>query len=185
MVLMDSKEKMIGKKAPDFDLPGVDGKPHSLSSALRHHGAVVVMFVCNHCPYVQAYWGRLVQLAKSYQDKDVVFLAINPNDEKNYPDDSMEKMKIVAREWEFPFAYLRDYDQSVAKAYDAVCTPEMFIVDQKGMVQYHGGIDDNWQEASKVRERFLQKALDEVLAGKKVSQPTPHAMGCSIKWGNL
>ena len=179
---MESKEKMVGEKAPDFDLPGVDGQNHSLSSVLKGKKACVVMFVCNHCPYVIAYWDRIIQLAKDYQTKGVAFLGINPNDEKNYPEDSFKKMKVIAKERKFPFAYLRDQDQSVAQAYDAACTPEIYVVDQAGIVRYHGGIDDNWQDASQAKEKFLQKALEEVLQGQEVSNPTPHAMGCSIKW---
>ena len=91
-------------------------------------------------------------------------------------------MKEIAQEKQFPFVYLRDQDQSVAKKYDAVCTPELFVIDGKGVICYHGGIDDNWQEPKKVKEPFLKNALEAVLAGQSVTKPTPHAMGCSIKW---
>jgi peroxiredoxin len=182
MVLLESKEKMVGEKAPGFNLPGVDGKNTSLKDLLTKYQAVVVMFVCNHCPYVQAYWDRVIQLAKEYQSQKVAFVGINPNDEKNYPEDSMDNMKIVAQEKGFPFAYLRDDDQSVAKAYDAVCTPEFYVVNSQGIVCFHGGVDDSWNKPDKVKERFLKTALDEVLADQEVSNATPHAMGCSIKW---
>jgi len=140
------------------------------------------MFVCNHCPYVQAYWDRLIQLGQDYKGREVAFVGINPNDAKNYPDDSLENMKVVAQEKGFPFAYLRDDDQSVAQAYDAVCTPEMFVVNGQGVICYHGGVDDNWDKPQKVKKTYLKDALEEVLQGKTVSNPTPHAMGCSIKW---
>lgn len=182
MALSYSEPKKIGTKASAFDLPGVDGKNYSLTSCLTGRKACVIMFICNHCPYVKAYFDRLIALANDYQKKEVSFVGINPNDEKNYPEDSLTHMITLAKEKKFPFPYLRDKTQTVAKSYDAVCTPEIFVIDGGGTIRYHGGIDDNWKEPAAVTKHFLNTALNEVLAGKTVTNPTPHAMGCSIKW---
>lgn len=182
MALTHSEEKMIGEKAPDFSLPGVDGKAHSLKVTQKGNKACVVMFICNHCPYVKAYFDRLIALGREYRPKGVAFLGINANDEINYPDDSFENMVKLAKKKEFPFPYLRDEDQTVAQAFDAVCTPEIYVIDDKGIIRYHGGIDDSWDDEKKVTKRYLKNALDELLTSRKVSDPTPHAMGCSIKW---
>lgn len=182
MALTESRDIMIGTKAPAFTLPGTDGKKHSLTELSKGKKSTVVMFICNHCPYVVAYQDRLVALALEYQHKGVVFAAINSNDEKNYPDDSFENMVEVAKRKEYPFPYLRDKDQMVARAYDVVCTPEMYVADAAGVIRYHGGIDDNWKEPAKVTKRYLKNAIEDLLMGRPVKEATPHAFGCSLKW---
>ncbi|MGB5529500.1 MAG: thioredoxin family protein, partial [Ignavibacteriaceae bacterium] len=160
----------IGSPAPDFNLLGTDGKKYSLGS-FSDKKALIVIFSCNHCPYVHAYEDRIKQLQKDYQNKGIEVVAINSNDDVNYPDDSFENMKKRAAEQKFNFLYLRDEDQLVARAYDATHTPEIFLFDKEKKLAFHGKIDDNWQEPDRVQNRYLKNALDELLASKEISVP--------------
>lgn len=171
----------IGAKAPDFDLPGVDGKNHSLKE-LADKKAVIVIFSCNHCPYVQAYEERIVEIQKDYADKGVQIVAINSNEDVNHPEDSFENMKKRAQEKKFNFLYLRDETQQIARAYGATHTPHIFLFDQSRKLRYTGKIDDNWQEPKKVKKKYLREALDAVLNGQAPTEPETHAIGCTIKW---
>jgi len=171
----------ISSAAPNFNLPGVDGKKYSLDS-FKAKQALIVMFSCNHCPYVQAYEERMKQIQDEYKNKGVVVVAINANEDKGYPEDSFENMKKRAGEQKFNFLYLRDEDQSVARAYDATHTPEIFLFDEERKLAFHGKIDDNWQEPDKVQNHYLRNALDELLAGKEISVPETFTIGCTIKW---
>jgi peroxiredoxin len=171
----------IGSPAPDFNLPGIDGKKYSLSS-FKDKNAIIVIFSCNHCPYVQANEDRIKQIQKDYKDKGVEVIAINSNDDKGYPEDSFDNMKKRAAEKKFNFLYLRDDIQSVAHAYDATHTPEIFLFDKERKLAFHGKIDDNWQEPNKVQNPYLRNALDELLAGKEISVPETFTIGCTIKW---
>ena len=169
------------KKAPDFDLPGVDGKSHSLAG-LKDKKAVVVIFSCNHCPYVQAYEDRIKDIQKDYAGKGVQVVAINSNEADNYPEDSFDNMVERAKEKKFNFLYLRDESQSVARAYGATHTPHIFLFGPDRELKYTGKMDDNWQEPKKVQKRYLRDALDAVLAGKSPAEPETFAIGCTIKW---
>lgn len=169
-----------GAKAPDFSLQGVDGKLYSLQ-AFRESKILVVAFTCNHCPYVRAYEDRLIALAGEYARKGVAFVAINSNDDKNYPEDSYENMVERASSRKYLFPYLRDAAQAVARAYRAQCTPEFFAFDASRRLAYHGRLDDSL-EPDKVKSRFLKGALDALLSGKPVVVKETAAMGCSIKW---
>ena len=171
----------IGSPAPDFDLPGVDGKKYSLNS-FADKKALIVIFSCNHCPYVQAYEDRIKQIQSDYASKGVSVIAINSNEDKGYPEDSFENMKKRAAEQKFNFLYLRDEDQSVARAYDATHTPEIFLFDKERKLAFHGKIDDNWQEPNRVQNHYLRNAIDELLAGKEISVPETFTIGCTIKW---
>ena len=171
----------IGSTAPDFNLPGIDGKEYSLAS-FKDKKALIVIFSCNHCPYVQAYEDRMKQIQKDYRSKGVEIIAINSNEDKGYPEDSFDNMKKRAAEQNFNFLYLRDEEQSVARAYDATHTPEIFLFDGNRKLAFHGKIDDNWQEPSKVQNHYLKNALDELLAGKEISVPETFTIGCTIKW---
>ena len=168
-------------KAPDFELPGTDGRTHSLKS-LSDKKALVVIFSCNHCPYVQAYEDRIIELQRDYAGKGVQVVAINSNEDVNHPDDSFDNMVKRARDRKFNFLYLRDESQRVAKAYGATNTPHIFLFDDKRGLRYTGKIDDNWQEPGKVKRRYLREAIDAVLAGKPVAEPETFAIGCTIKW---
>jgi peroxiredoxin len=171
----------IGSPAPDFDLPCVDGKKYSLNS-FADKKALIVVFSCNHCPYVQAYEDRIKQIQSDYANKGVSVVAINSNEDKGYPEDSFENMKKRAAEQKFNFLYLRDENQSVAHAYDATHTPEIFLFNKDRKLAFHGKIDDNWQEPKKVQNHYLRNALDELLAGKEISVPETFTIGCTIKW---
>jgi peroxiredoxin len=180
MALLESNDIALGSKAPGFELEGVDGAHWSLEDF--DADVLVVMFICNHCPYVKAVQGRLVELAEEMSDRSVDFVAINPNVEA-HPEDTFPKMKETAEDWGLPFPYLADRTQEVARAYRAVCTPDIYVYDADRKLAYHGRVDDNWEEPEKVERRELKQAIETVLKGgrpdPKSQQPS---MGCSIKW---
>ena len=175
------KKLEIGQRAPDFTLPGVDGKDHSLSS-YKAKKIVVVIFSCNHCPYVQAYEDRLISIQRDYADQVVQLIAINSNDASGYPEDGFDNMVKRATKKNFNFPYLRDETQRAARLYGAEYTPEAFVLNSKFEVRYIGRVDDNWQNPDKVKTHDLRNAIAAVLAHKKVDNPTTHAIGCTIKW---
>ena len=184
MALTYSDPVLLGQPAPNFSLLGTDGKTHRLND-FSQSKALVVVFMCNHCPYVIAVQDRINALAKEYGPKGVALVGINSNDATRYPADSFEAMKSRVTEKGFVFPYLFDETQEVAKAYGAVCTPDIYVVEPKGeefLLRYRGRIDDNWKDESAVRERDLARALDEILAGKLPSADQKPSMGCSIKW---
>lgn len=170
-----------GDAAPDFTLPGVDGKPVRLTDELERKPATVVMFICNHCPYVKAYVPRLVELQREAAGK-CGFIAICSNDAIAYPEDSFDNMKKAAAAWKLNFPYLHDADQSVARAFGAERTPEIFVFDSKGVCRYEGGIDDNYQNPAAVTKRPLRDAILAVADDTPVAEPWTHAIGCTIKW---
>ena len=172
----------IGSPAIDFELKGVDGKKYSLKS-FAEKKAVVVVFSCNHCPYVQAYEARMVQLQQDYGPRGVTLVAINSNDETNYPEDSFPNMVKRAKEKGFNFPYLRDETQEIARKYGAICTPHFFAYDQKRVLQYKGRMDDN-RNPDEVKSRDLRNALDSLLSGKAPLAQETRPFGCSIKWKN-
>jgi len=178
---MHSKGMPIGTPAPHFSLPGVDGKTYSLGS-FADAELLVVVFTCNHCPYAKASEDRLIEIHRHYRDRGVELVAINPNDDEKYPDDSFDKMKERAASKGFSFPYLRDESQEVARAYDAACTPDIFVFDRDRKLVYNGRIDDNWQEPEKVTRRDLRAVLDAALEGRTVDFEHVPSMGCSIKW---
>lgn len=181
MALAYSKGMPIGTPAPAFSLPGVDGRDWSLDS-FADATVLVAVFTCNHCPYAKAVEDRLVAIQDDYEGKGVRLVGINPNDDERYPDDSFEAMKVRADEKGFNFPYLRDDTGAVARAYDAACTPDVFVFDRDRRLVYNGRIDDNWQEPRAVTRHDLRLVLDAALAGTAVDfEPIP-SMGCSIKW---
>lgn len=182
MALTYSQTMQKGTHAPDFTLPDtVSSKDFALSS-IKDKPATVIMFICNHCPYVKHIQAGIVQLAKTYQDKGVAFIAISSNDVKDYPQDAPELMKQNAETSGFSFPYLYDETQAVAKAYGAECTPEFFVFDKALECAYHGRFDDATPgNANPVTGKDLRAALDAVLAGKAVGAAQP-SMGCNIKW---
>ncbi len=170
----------LGSTAPDFDLPGTDGGRYSLSS-FADKPVLVVVFSCNHCPYVKAYEDRMVAIQKEYADKGVQFIAINSNDDKAYPEDSFDEMVKRAREKAFNFPYLRDEAQMVVDAYGAVCTPHVFAFDKGRKLRYRGRMDDS-RDPSTVKSPDLRNALDDMTEGLNVRVPDTRPFGCSIKW---
>ena len=171
----------LGAAAPDFSLPGVDGKTLALAD-FRASKALCVIFSCNHCPYVQAYEGRMVELQKKYGPLGAQLLAINSNDSDGYPEDSFENMKKRAAEQGFNFPYLRDESQAVAKAYGAQRTPHIFLFDAARKLAYIGRIDDNYKDPTAVKAHELADAIEDVLASRPVKVPETFAVGCTIKW---
>jgi len=174
----------MGAKAPDFKLPGVDGKSYTLEQ-FSGRQIVAVIFTCNHCPYAQAYEDRLIQIQKDFSDQRVALIAINANESQNYPEDDFPKMVIRSKEKGFNFPYLRDETQSVADAYGAHYTPEIFLLDQERRLQYTGRIDDHWQDAEAVQTHDLRDAIIALLSGEKVKNAETHAIGCTIKWARI
>ena len=178
---MATKTLSIGSKIPNFNSIGIDGKTYSLESFKDNKGLIII-FSCNHCPYVQAYEGRIKAIQSEYKDKGITIVAINSNDDVNYPDDSFENMKKRAAEQNFNFIYVRDEDQSVARNFDATHTPEIFLFDENRKLVYSGKIDDNWQEPEKVVNHYLRNALNEMLDENEISVPETYSIGCTIKW---
>jgi peroxiredoxin len=171
----------FGWKARDFSLRGVDGKTYSLSQARGPKGTVVV-FICNHCPYVKATIGRIVEEAKALKDIGIGTIAIMPNDTKSYPQDSFDNMKAFARTHGFGFPYVIDETQEVARAYDAQCTPDFFGFNAQDELQYRGRLDASRTSLVPNARRELfeaMKAVAETGHGPKEQMPS---MGCSIKW---
>jgi peroxiredoxin len=171
----------IENHAPDFSLKGTDGKTYSLSS-FAEAKALVVIFSCNHCPYVKAYEDRMIEIQKDYMSKGARLIAINSNDFEHYPEDSFEEMLARAKEKMFNFPYLRDETQEVARQYGATHTPHLFVFDQGRKLAYTGKIDDNWQYPLAVKKHYLREALDDLVSGKSVRLSETHAIGCTIKW---
>lgn len=173
----------LGTIAPDFTLPDtISGKMFSLSE-LKGEKATVVMFICNHCPYVLHVNDELVRIAKYYQPKGVSFIAISSNDVENYPQDSPERMKMQARKVGYTFPYLYDETQDVAKAYDAACTPDLFLFDDKLKCVYRGQLDGSRPKNDiPVSGKDLRAAMEAVLAGTRVPDKQVPSIGCNIKW---
>ena len=172
----------IGQRGPAFALPGVDGQTHALGDLLEAHRAVVVIFSCNHCPYVQAWEDRMIAIQQAYREQGVALVAINSNDAAKYPDDDFDAMQRRAKEQGFNFLYLHDETQGVAKAYGATRTPHVYLLDGDGILRYRGAIDYNYERAESVVQPFLRNALDAVLAGRNVEVSTTEEKGCTIKW---
>ncbi|MGC9327686.1 MAG: thioredoxin family protein [Candidatus Hinthialibacter sp.] len=182
MTRVSSTMLPLGTQAPAFSLPDLDGKIISLDDWKNAKG-YLVMFMCNHCPFVVHVRHELSKIGKEYQNKGVAVVAINSNDVANYPDDSPEKMKIFAAENEFTFPYLYDESQNTAKAYHAACTPDFFLFDREKKLVYRGQLDDGRPGNEKpVDGRDLRAALDAVIAGTPVPAEQKPSMGCNIKW---
>ena len=172
----------LGAPGPNFtDLPSVDGKSYSLAS-FGDSLAITLIFTCNHCPYAVAYEQRLIDLAREFASQDIAFIAINVNDADNYPDDSFENMQKRAAELDLPFPYLYDETQSVAKAYGAVCTPHIFVLNDERRLAYEGRVDDSWKEPENVKSQDLRNALEALVEGENIEVASTNPMGCSIKW---
>lgn len=183
MALTPSNMLPLGTKAPEFKLPDtVSGDELSLKE-MRSEKATVIMFICNHCPYVKHVQKGLVELANDYIAKGVSFIAINSNDVENYPDDSPEHMRMVANELGYPFPFLYDETQQVAKSYDAACTPDFYVFDGDMKLVYRGQMDDSRPGNGKpVTGHDIRKALDRILEGEQVNSEQVPSMGCNIKW---
>lgn len=174
----------VGDKAIDFKLKNVDGKSVSLADHKDAKGFIVV-FTCNHCPFSVAYEDRIVALDKKYASKGYPVIAINPNDEVAYPDDSYDNMVLRAKAKKFTFPYLRDESQEIAKAYGAQRTPHVYVLQKSSndlLVKYIGAIDDNSENASAAKEHYVETAVDQLLKGEEVKVNFTKAIGCGVKW---
>ncbi len=172
----------LGTVAPDFQLPDPDGRQYSLAD-FKEANALVVVFMCNHCPFVKHIQQPLAELAREYQEKGVAVVAINSNDVQNYPDDSPVRMAEDAKKFNYPFPYLFDEDQSIAKAYRAACTPDFYVFDKDRKLVYRGQFDDSRPGNDvPVTGKDLRAALDSVLAGQSVDPDQKPSIGCNIKW---
>ena len=174
----------VGDQISDFSLKNIDGKMISLADYKDAKGFIVT-FTCNHCPYAKAYEDRIVALNSKYAKAGYPVIAINPNDAKAFPDDNFDNMKIRAKEKKFNFPYLQDESQDVAKKFGALRTPHIYIVQKENdklVVKYIGAIDDNWENASAVKEKYAESAIDALLAGKPITTTFTKAIGCGIKW---
>jgi len=169
MALMETPPAELGWQAVDFNLPGVDGKNYSLANARGENG-LLVMFICNHCPYVQRTLDKIIETAAELKKHDIGTIGISANDVVAYPEDNFENMKKLAAAKKFPFPYVIDETQVTAKTYDAVCTPDFFGFDKNMKLQYRGRVDE------------LLAAMIEVAKTGKVSAKQYNSMGCNIKW---
>mgnify|MGYP001408019135 CR=1 FL=1 len=171
----------LGDNAIPFELPATDGAYYSLDN-YGDKVAVAVIFSCNHCPYVLAWEDRIIKLQADYADKGVQFIAINANNAESHPVDSFDKMQDHAKEKQFNFPYLRDEDQTVASAYGAERTPEIFLFDADRTLRYHGAPDDNYENPEGVTQPYFRDALEAVLAGTAPAIAETAPKGCTIKW---
>jgi peroxiredoxin len=182
MVSVPSTMLELGTDAPGFALPDTDGKTVSLND-FRDAQALLVMFICNHCPYVKHVQGELARIGRDYMPRGVALVAISSNDAAGYPDDSPAKMKEEKARVGYPFPYLYDESQAVAKAYRAACTPDFFLFDGRRRLVYRGQLDGSRpKNAVPVTGRDLRAALDAVLGGRPVPAEQIPSIGCNIKW---
>ena len=181
MVLLESKITLkTGDSAPDFSLKGIDDQIHSLGSYAKSKGLLII-FMCNHCPYVKAKIDAIKQIHEKFNEK-IALVGINSNDSIEYPDDSFESMKKVANEKGMKFDYLVDDKQDVAKRYGAVCTPDPFLFDENRKLIFHGRIDNAMNPDATATENTMQDNLEKFLAGEKIEKDFDPSIGCSIKW---
>lgn len=171
----------VGDQARDFKLKNVDGKMYSLSGIETAKGYIVV-FTCNNCPYALAYQDRLIDLHNRYAPLGYPVVAINPNDKEVSPSDSFELMQKRAKEKSYPFAYLYDETQEIARTYGATRTPHVYLLDQNRVVRYIGAIDDNHEEPEAVKEKYLENAINALRNSQDITVKETKAIGCTIKW---
>ncbi len=170
----------LAEQAPSFALPGVDGREHTLDD-YRDAAVLVLMQSCNHCPYVQAWEGRMKAIQRDYAGRSVRLVAVNSNDASSHPEDSFDEMVRRAEREGFNFDYLYDEDQSFARAVGAARTPEVFVFDRDRRLVYHGAIDDDRDETV-VTRHYLREALDAVLDGNDPAVAETEPVGCAVKW---
>ena len=181
MSLMASIKISLGTKIPNFQLSDPNGQMYSSDSLFGEKGLLVV-FTCNHCPYANAVWPRLVAIAKDAKQEKIATVAINPNINPDYPDDAPEKMIDKINDLGIDFPYLADETQQVAKDFKAQCTPDVYLFNGNKELVYHGRIDDNWQEEDNVTCHELREVIKALVHGKEIERRQNPSMGCSIKW---
>ena len=179
MVLLHSEQKLnIGNSAPDFTLKDINGNHVSLSNFDK---PILIIFMCNHCPYVQSKFQRIIDIQNKYKD-EIVVIGINSNSNPDCPEDSFDNMKKYSKEYDFNFLYLFDKTQEVSKKYGAVCTPDPFLFDSEKKLYYHGRFDDALSPEQTPKEFDMEDAIDKMLKGEEPSKELKPSMGCSIKW---
>ncbi|MBN1870552.1 MAG: thioredoxin family protein [Candidatus Omnitrophica bacterium] len=183
MALLESILIPLGTKMPDFILKTPSGEEYEGVTVFGKNG-LLVGFLCNHCPYAKAVWPRFVRLAEYAQKIGINAVAINPNINPDYPEDSPEQMVKKIKEWDIRFPYLVDQTQDVTRAFKAQCTPDIYLFDKQRELVYHGRVDDNWQDEAKVKKEDLKKALELCAKGQRIDRNQKPSMGCSIKWLN-
>jgi peroxiredoxin len=181
MALTYTPRGEIGSACPEFSLKSVDGKTYARAD-FKNAKALVVMFICNHCPYVKAIEDRLVKLARETMPKGAAFVGICANDPADYPDDAPAELFKRWKERGYGFPYLVDESQEVARAFGAVCTPDIYVYDSSHKLCYRGRLDDSWRKPEDVRREELKIALDRILQNLPVEGVQNPSMGCSIKW---
>jgi len=181
MAELDRFQLHPGSPAPAFSLPGVDGATHTLSE-YADKKFLLVVFWCNHCPYVQGWESRMVEIGRKYATAGVQVVLINANDAAEYPDDAFDRMVARAREHSYPFPYLHDEGQGVAHAYGALVTPHPMLFGPDRKLLFQGRIDDHHDAPERVTRRYLEEALDAAIAGRRIPSPELAVRGCSVKW---
>lgn len=181
MALVASIHVEQGWNLPEMTLKNVDGSEVSLQHCMGERG-LLVAFTCNHCPYAIAIWPRLVRHAAAFRQLGVSTIAINPNIHPDYEEDSIPAMQEKIKEWKIDFPYLADESQQAAKAFQAQCTPDLFLFNREMELYYHGRMDDYWKDEARVSNEELLPAVDAMVAGRSAPQPQHPTIGCSIKW---
>lgn len=182
MALTESTMLPLGTKAPNFHLQDTVSSNYYSLDDLKSSKATVIMFICNHCPFVIHVNSELVRLANKYKSEGVSFIAISSNDVENYPEDAPDKMSIVAKVLKYPFPYLYDKRQEVAKAYDAACTPDFYVFDKDLKLSYRGRLDDSRPgNGIALSGKDLANAIEKTIQGEPIDEQYPSA-GCNIKW---
>lgn len=182
MALLETENIPMGTPCPEFELPGVDGKTYKCCDDFAASDVLVILFICNHCPYVVAIEDRYVALARYFQNASVQFVGICSNDPDDYPQDNFDNMKKRAQQKGYGFPYLQDLSQQTGKDFGAVCTPDIYVYDRNWGLAYHGRFDDSWQVPEKVKEESLKIAIQTLLDGGAPGADQMPSMGCSIKW---
>ncbi|MFA6523473.1 MAG: thioredoxin family protein [Candidatus Peribacteraceae bacterium] len=180
LVQDNSRVLGIGDLLPPFTLPATDGM--TVESGLIKDMVLVVIFMCNHCPYAKAYEDRLIAIAEHFDEEGVQFILVNSNDPTDYPEDSFAAMRERALEKGYPFPYCVDKSQQVARSFGALCTPHCFVFDHERRLRYKGRVDDNWKEPENVSDHTLRDAIAALLKGEEPEVAEANAIGCSIKW---
>lgn len=172
----------LNNEITDFELKGINDQIFS-PKIFKDKDILVIIFMCNHCPYVKAVMQRFVALQEKYKDS-VQLIGINSNDPETYPEDSFENMKTFAGKYKMNFPYVIDETQDIARKYDAVCTPDIYVFDKERKLKYRGRLDDSWKDESKITSKDLEKAIELILQSKEIDFEQIPSMGCSIKWKN-
>ena len=181
MPALESITVPLGSTMPKFVLRDPDGVIQVSDYAVGPHG-LLVAFTCNHCPYALAIWPRLIRVGTYAQRAGVNIIAVNPNIHPDYPDDAPDRMRAKIREWGIPFPYVYDETQEVSREFKAQCTPDIFLYDRNRRLVYHGELDDNWKDETKVTREALREAITALVEGRSIDPHQVPTIGCSIKW---